>query len=194
MADRGRVPIGDIDLAIQGRGFASICLVLSVPFIQPIPLPGLSIIVGLGVAALGARIALGQAAGLPDFLKSREIAPETLRTITRVGLRIFSSLQRVVRPRMHFAVSGPFKNLVGVSMMISGLAMSLPIPPVILFSNSLPAWAIIALSIGYVQRDGLLTLVGHFIAIGTWAYFALWWEVIERGTLKLLQSVGWPPA
>ena len=62
----------------------------------------------------------------------------------------------------------------------------MPLPPVVLFSNGLPAFGVLLLCLGWIERDGLFALSGHLIAFGTWIYFATWWEV-----LKLALQAAW---
>jgi hypothetical protein len=40
------------------------------------------------------------------------------------------------------------------------------------FSNTLPAWGILLLAAGLLQRDGLLILLGYLFLLGTIVYFA----------------------
>lgn len=174
----GKITVAEIEDVLQGRGFATVCLVLSIPFVQPIPLPGLSVILGFAVIALGTRLTLGQSGGLPNFVRRREVDPLMLTKLIASARKIFSYVERFLGKRFDLMFRTPFLSLIGISIVASGLALSLPLPPVILFSNSLPAWSIIALCLGYLERDGLVVAVGHILAIATWIYFAFWWEAL----------------
>jgi hypothetical protein len=181
-----KISIAEIETILQGRGFATLNLILCIPFIQPIPLPGVSIFFGLAVMAFGLRLALGRSSGLPGFVTRREIDTANLRKISEGAIKLFSYVDRLFKPRFTFMLSPPLLSLLGVSMVLSGLALSLPLPPVILFSNSLPAWAVIFLCLGYLERDGLVMILGHCIALATWLYFAFWWEAVKFGFETLL--------
>lgn len=181
-----KISLAEIEAILQGRGFATINLILCIPFIQPIPLPGVSIIFGLAVMALGMRLALGRSTALPEFVTKRQIDTENLRRISEGAIKLFSYVDRLFKPRLGFMLTPPLLSLVGVSIVLSGLALSLPLPPVILFSNSLPAWAVILLCLGLLERDGLVIAIGHCIALATWLYFAFWWEAVKFGFETLL--------
>lgn len=185
-----KISIGEIEDVLQGRGFATICLVLCIPFIQPIPLPGLSLVLGGAMIALGLRMTLGAAGGLPDFVKRRQLETRTLHKMIQGSIKIFSRIERLFKPRLDLLLETPFLNLIGVSIVLCGVALSLPLPPVILFSNSLPAWSIILLSLGYLERDGLVILCGHILSLVTWCYFAFWWEAVKYGFQSLMER--WP--
>lgn len=179
------VTVAEIDRVLQGRGFATICMVLCLPFIQPIPLPGLSIAFGLGVMALGLRLALGSRRELPGFVRSRQLEVDKLRKIIHKVRQIFVYVEKLFKPRLLFMLRRPFLNIVGISIIASGLALSLPLPPVILFSNSIPAWSVIILALGYLERDGLMIAIGHGLAVATWIYFAFWWEAVKYGLMSI---------
>lgn len=181
-----KITVAQIEDILQGRGFASVSLILCIPFIQPIPLPGLSMVFGFAIMALGLRLAAGRGGGLPKFIKKRELDSAALRKIIARCQRIFSYVERFFKPRLSIMLRPPLQNVLGVSIVISGLAMSLPIPPIILFSNSLPAWAIIFLCLGFLERDGLVIVLGHILALATWCYFAVCWEAIKLGLQSLV--------
>jgi hypothetical protein len=178
--------VAEIEAVLQGRGFATLCLILCIPFIQPIPLPGLSVAFGCAIMALGLRLAFGTAGGLPEFVKRRELDTQTLHRIIQGASKVFSYVERLFKPRLGVMLRPPLLNFIGVSIILSGLALSLPLPPVILFSNSFPAWSIILLSLGYLERDGLVIVIGHVVAVATWCYFAIWWEAVRLGIESLI--------
>lgn len=185
-ATEEQISVGEIERVLDGRSFASICLVLCIPFIQPIPLPGLSVALGVAMIALGLRLAFGTAGGLPQFIKRQRINTRTLHKILQIATRLFTHAERLFKPRYTLLLRPPFLNLIGVSIMCCGVALSLPLPPVILFSNSLPAWGVICLALGYLERDGLVITLGHILAVATWIYFAFWWEAVQLGIDSLL--------
>ncbi len=178
VAGKTRVTIGDLEAHLDGRGFATIALILSLPFVQPIPLPGVSILFGLIHMAVGLRLTFGHHGGLPAWVKKRDVDAQSISRMALAGAKLFSKFERIFKPRLSVCFTSPLVNLIGVSQLISGLALSLPLPPVILFSNSIPAWAIIMLALGYLERDGLFIILGHMFAIATWLYFALWGELV----------------
>lgn len=181
-----KITVAEIENILQGRGFATLSLILCVPFIQPIPVPGVSIVFGVAIMILGMRLVMGTATGLPRFVTKRELKTETLHKITEGASKLFSYVERLFKPRLGFMLAPPMLSLVGVSIVLSGLALSLPLPPVILFSNSLPAWAVILLCLGYLERDGFVIAAGHCVAFATWCYFAFWWEAVKFGFQTLI--------
>ena len=69
--------------------------------------------------------------------------------------------------------------------MIAGLGLMLPFS--IPFSNHLPAWAVVLLSIGMMEQDGLCVLLGHLTAIFAWVFIAFTSVFAVRGFQQLLE-------
>ena len=59
-------------------------------------------------------------------------------------------------------------RLIGLGIVIARLGLMLPLP--IPFSNNIPAWAIVLLAIGMMEKDGLCVLLGHLTAIFSWVF------------------------
>jgi hypothetical protein len=184
-AEKTTIKVAELERLLPGRGFAAAIALLCLPFLQPIPVPGLSVAFGLVIAALGARLIFGNAGALPDFLSRREIDGSTLRKVLAGARRLFHRLDPLFRRRLLTLVEPPVGRLIGVSVILGGIAMALPLPPVVLFSTGLPAFGVLLLCLGLIERDGLVVLVGHLIALATWIYFAFWWEVVRLVALEI---------
>lgn len=183
-----RVTVADIEAVFQGRGAAALSLIFSLPFVQPIPVPGLSVVLGACVMVFGMRIAFGDGSArtLPDFVGRQSLKGATLRKLLGGARKHVARVERLFRCRLETLLQPPFGRITGIGMIASGLALALPLPPVIIFSNAIPAWSIIALTLGVIEKDGLFVLVGHVMAVGTWIYFACWYEVVRQSIAALL--------
>ena len=67
--------------------------------------------------------------------------------------------------------SGLGKYLSALAMILSAVALALPIPPIIPLTNTLPALAITLFCLGFLMRDGVMTILGHLMHITSWGYF-----------------------
>src|SRR5262245_40843190 len=74
LAERA-VTLREVLVALQGRAYLLLVLLLALPFITPIPLPGLSTPFGLAIALVAARLAAGQRPWLPKKLQRKELPP-----------------------------------------------------------------------------------------------------------------------
>ena len=95
-------------------------------------------------------------------------------------------LEKFVRPRLAFLYAGPgMLRLIGLGIVIAGLGLMLPLP--IPFSNNIPAWAVVLLAIGMMEKDGLCVLLGHLTAIFSWVFIALTSVFAVGGFQRLME-------
>ena len=184
--------LGELEQILQGRGFGMFLLLLALPFTFPIAVPGLSVPFGIVIMLIGLRLAAGRKPWLPGFILRREIKYAVLEKIIRVGLKLAVKMERVVKPRMHFLQRWPgMLNLIGLGIASGGLLLALPLPPLIPFSNTIPAFAVLFLTAGMIERDGLLVLLGHCVNVAAWIYFSVMFAAAGHGITRLWQHFGW---
>jgi hypothetical protein len=183
--------IGELEEILKGRGFGMFLLLLALPFTFPVAIPGLSVPFGIVIMLIGLRITLGQKPSLPTFILRRAVKYSILEKIVHIGLKLSVKLEKIARPRMHFLQRWPgMINLIGLGIASGGLLLSLPLPPLIPFSNTIPAFAVLFLTAGLIERDGLLVLIGHFVNIGAWVYFTIMFSVAGHGIHRLWEHFG----
>ena len=171
MADKP-VSLGSILTATRGRGFGLLLVLIALPFITPIPLPGLSTPFGMVVVIIGARLALGKRPWLPARLLQRELPPRFIGHALKAARVVVRWLEVLARPRFDFLHQQElYRRITGALIAFSGLLLLLPIP--VPFTNTLPALTVVLLSAGAVERDGLFFVGGTFLFVITLAYFAL---------------------
>lgn len=169
---------------LRGRGFDVLVIILVLPFCQPIPLPGLSTPFGLALMFFGFRIALRQRPWLPDWLLRREISYETLAKIVTTATAVAKRLEKVIHPRLRFVKHWwSFNALNGWTIASSAFLLMLPLP--IPFSNTIPAWSILLLSLGMMEEDGAVIVLGYLMAGAAWTYIATLWMLGEAGIQRL---------
>lgn len=151
---------------LSGKGRALILVFLSLPFCQPIQIPGLSTPFGLAIAFLGLRLAFGKKVWLPKSLLEKKVPVETLQKTADMAL----GLVRKVRPWIHPRISWlcySFANGLIISALGIFLALPLPIP----LSNLASAWSILLISLGILEDDGLFVLIGYVTSVMTFILF-----------------------
>ena len=159
---------------LQGRGLQMMIVLLCLPFLSPVTIPGISTPFGLAIALCGLRIAFGHKPWLPATILNRTISYHALEKMVHAGCRIYGKVEKVLRPRLSFFLVGPgMTMLVGMAIAVSGVALSLPIPPPFLLTNTIPGFAIVFLALGLMERDGVLILIGHVLTIVAVTYIVL---------------------
>ncbi|MEI6562626.1 MAG: exopolysaccharide biosynthesis protein [Verrucomicrobiota bacterium] len=171
-AEGRALSIGEMELLLQGRGFALILMLLAAPFLIP-SVPGLSTPFGAAISLMGACIACGRKPWLPQFVLRRELSFEMLRKILGVLIKLVVRMERLAKPRMHFLQRWPgMMNLIGLGIASGGFFLFLPIMVPVM--NTLPTLSILFLTAGMMERDGLFVILGHCFGIAAWIYFGAW--------------------
>jgi hypothetical protein len=174
----------ELKQALKGRGPAMLLILLALPFCF-FPIPGLSTPFGIAICLIGACLVIGCEPWLPRFIMRRRLSPTRLTQLLTGAVKMARQLEKFVRPRLAFLHTGPgMLQLIGLAIVIAGLGLMLPLP--IPFSNHLPAWAVVLLAIGMMEKDGLCVLLGHLTAIFAWLFIALTSLVTVRGLQKFL--------
>ncbi|MEZ0254024.1 MAG: exopolysaccharide biosynthesis protein [Chthoniobacter sp.] len=186
------VTLGELEQILKGRGFALFLLLMSLPFAFPVAIPGLSIPFGIVIMLLGLRITFGMKPSLPGFILRREVPRAMLEKIAGYGLKLATKMEKLVKPRMHFLQRWPgMINLIGLGIASGGFLLSLPLPPLIPFSNTIPAVSVLLLTAGLIERDGLLVFFGYLVNITAWIYFVLMFTLAGNGVAHLWAKFGW---
>ena len=158
----------------EGRGLYLVIVILCAPFIAPMPLPALSTIVGAVLGLLAIRLALDLPPRLPRFMGERPLPPSLKRVVLGGSVKLLRWIERFVRPRRTQWLGWPVAR-VGNALVILAMAlfMSLPVPPIMLFSNSLPSLAIILTAVSMMEEDGLMIWLAYAVCLVTVLWFAL---------------------
>src|SRR5262245_1570947 len=159
LADGQALPIGRVMTAMEERGYALAVLLLAFPFVLPIPSLGMSAPIGFFLALAGVALARGGTPSLPAFLQRRHIAFSALKAMAAAVDRARGAGGAVVRPRLRVVTSGPARAAIGLSLCCAAIVLALPIP--LPLSNFFPAAAIVLLSLGLIEGDGLMVMAGH---------------------------------
>lgn len=155
---------------LHGRGYVLLIMLLSLPFCQPIPLPGLSTPLGLIIGIIGARLALGQKPWLPQKLLDTKLPPKLFKKVFELTEKIVSWFERLLRPRWLWMTStARLEQLHAVPIVICAFLLLLPLP--LPFSNVIPAWGIMLIAGGLLERDGKFITGGYIAMIGGLSYF-----------------------
>lgn len=161
----------ELKQALKGRGSAVLLVLLALPFCF-IAIPGLSTPFGIAICSVGACLVIGREPWLPHCIMRRRLSTDRLAQLLSGAIKVARKLEKFVRPRLSFLHAGPgMLRLIGLGIFIAGLGLMLPLP--IPFSNSIPAWAVVLLAIGMMERDGLCVLLGHLTAIAAWVFIGL---------------------
>jgi hypothetical protein len=153
------------------RGLLMTCIVLCLPSMVPVPLPGLSVPQGFLIGLLGLGLLLNRAPMLPERILNYRLGRRNLHLILEKGTRLFARIEKLSHPRLDVLTRGLVIRAVNGTLLVVGAALLMapfPIP----FSNVLPAYAILFLAFGIMQRDGWLVMAAYAALVVSILYIA----------------------
>ncbi len=169
---------GALFKAMSLRSNALPALIFALPFVPPMPLPGFSLFGGSIIAIVGFRTALGKGPWLPSSIRRRKIPTKFFLKTFKIVEWSASKLEFLIKPRGQFLYHFKATNLViGFIIGVCGLIIANPLLPP--GTSTPPALTVVLLSLGLLEQDGVLVILGYigfllnliFFALLIWAFF-----------------------
>jgi hypothetical protein len=178
-----RITFGEMARRLRHRSFGLLTLVFSVPCVLPMP-PGIAGVCGMIIMIISVQMLMGlPAVALPPPLARRSMSRALLRRMMDGALPHVQRLERVCRPRLPVAHFRFGEAAIGLTLLVLGIIIALPIP---IIGNIPPGIATSIIAVGMSERDGLVVLIGMaatLIAVAVTSAMA--WAVI-RSLLAML--------
>lgn len=161
-AEREPVYIKTLFEVFGGRGFPLIIMMLSIPFCQPLQIPGFSTPFGLLIAFLGLRFVFNHKILLPQSILEKPLSKEFIDKLFVRSLWVLQKIKRFSHPRLVVLSKQPFMYaLNGVLTCLLGLLLALPLP--IPLTNIISGWSLLLLHFGLLEDDGLFIIAGYIL-------------------------------
>ncbi|MGL5905808.1 MAG: exopolysaccharide biosynthesis protein [Shewanella sp.] len=165
------ISLRDLLALVGEQGMLLFCILLTVPFLLPVSIPGISTPFGLLIVFIGVGVLLNKGPILPARLMERRFAAEQIKIILRKGASLLTRVDHVIQPRLLLLSTPRVHRCNGVLLILVAVLLMLPFGA-IPFTNTLPAWVILLICIGMLQRDGVFVALGYLLAIVTLAWFS----------------------
>ena len=189
--DHGAVTFNQLLAGSEGRGLFLVIILLCLPFITPITIPGVSTVLGPIIGLLAWRLALGRPPHLPAKFGARAVPDSFRKILLGGGVKFLRFIERGVKPRRTFWMRWRVTRLGNALLLVfMAFLMALPLPPFPPLTNTLPSYAIILVAASMMEEDGVMIWPGYAVAAGTVVYFAFWAELIAKQLVKWLHVVG----
>lgn len=162
-----------------------VSIFLSLVFLVPVSIPGVSTVFGSAILLIGISRLFSRKLWLPARIAQRTISASKLTNVLNRALVWFHRLEKISRPYRLVGLASENKMglLNKLSFILAAVLLMVPFG-FIPFSNTLPAIALIFLAVGTLQKDGRSILLGHFSNLVTIVYFAL---LITGGGMTLVE-------
>lgn len=157
------ITLGKVVEHVEEEALLILCLIAILPFMQPIPIPGLSSILGLIVLLQGVGLIVRGRPLLTNKMKNLHIPHEKFEIIYKAALK-FSVFSSKISAFKHPITNSRAVHVVcGISIVLAAAFLSLPLP--IPFSNLIPALSIFFICIGLLEEDLILIITGMGITV-----------------------------
>jgi hypothetical protein len=157
-----RVSLGDIADFLGTRSSGAWLLILALPMVVPVPMPGISVLFGVPLMIISAQLALGaRRPWLPAFILRQSMTrADYVGLIARMQPAV-ERFERLVRPRASWLANDWAKIPIGLICFVLAAIITLPIP----LGHLAPGAAICLLSLGLMEHDGIVVGVGFAAAV-----------------------------
>lgn len=176
------IKIGVLLKSADSGGFALLNLIFSLIIVIPTP-PPIATISALIVMFFSAQMVIGfREVWLPKFITEKSIKRTTLALIVGKSSLYLSKLEKFTRRRLTFMNYDIIEKFIGLVLFIlAGVSLT----PII-FANSVPGLAMIMVSFGLLNKDGLIIILGFII--GLISVFVVW-SILVFGQALVLKIV-----
>ncbi len=169
--------------SIGREGLLMLSVLLSLPFLLPVSIPGVSTVFGGLIMLIGVAELLGVKPWLPKKIAEFQFTQERISEILRTGSKWVQRLERLSRPRLTGFTNGLWYRFHCLMLILAAGLLLLPLG-LVPFSNTLPALACIFLSLALVNKDGLLAVAGIGFLIVSAIYFT---AIFMLGTAAVME-------
>ncbi len=158
------VTLAEVVMALGERSLLVGLIIFSLPNCIPAP-PAVGSIFALPVLIVAWQMLRGyEGLRLPQILARRRVAVKHLRWIAEKGLRPLRAVERRCRPRVQVLVSARAERRLAAYILVLAAVVLFPGP----MTNFLPAIGIVIISVGLLERDGLVVVYG-----AVWGFVAM---------------------
>lgn len=153
------------------KGHVLLILFLNLPFCQPIPIPGLSTALGVCIMIVAYFMMIDQPPWIPERLARVRIKKEFLIQVSEKLEALMKKLEKLIRPRVrNFFAPRSVRMITGFLLTVHAFLLSLPLP--IPFSNYFPAMVLFLLSLGTLEEDFFVMVLGYCAVVASTVFFA----------------------
>lgn len=166
------IPLVSIINILREQGAFCLLFFLTLPFLTPLQIPGLSTPFGILMSIIAFRKIFHPKIWIPKFLLNKTISSQELKKILKIAFKIESFFSKFFKPRFNYFFSNSYiKKFNFFVIAISSVILALPLP----FSNLFFAWIILFLSLGHLMNDGLAIIFGDslFIIFSLFVIFSI---------------------
>jgi hypothetical protein len=165
-----RATLRAVLVALEGKAYLVLIVLLALPFSAPVSVPGSSTPLGLAIVVIAVQLAFGRLPWLPRRMLEWRLPEGFFTKLVPGTQKVVRGLERILHPRLATLTSTSVSRGVHyITICVAALLLALPMP--IPFTNTLPGWAILLLACGLLERDGFFIVAGYAMLVATAVFF-----------------------
>lgn len=186
-AEKGSMTLQELVELLGEQSHHILIIIFCIPYLQPIPFPGLSSIFALVIIILSFFLLLQRPPWFPTKIQKFEFKQEILLRLLTASQNVWKKIGKIIHTRLSFVFKIPgAKTADFLMVLVSSLLLSLPLP--IPFSNLIPTLPIFFNSLGHLEEDGFLVIFSYILFILNILFFMSLGAGIFSGAELLLQK------
>ncbi len=170
----GNLNFSEIMDRFGSHGLLLMCALLTLVFLIPVSIPGVSTVFGAAILLVGVSRLFNKPVWLPARVRAHSFSTESLRPALLRGLTWVRRIEKVSRPhRLSSLAEGRLVDTINnLAFIFAAILLMAPFG-FVPFSNTLPGLALLFYAIALVQRDGVAILLGHLTSLLSVLYFGI---------------------
>ncbi len=158
--DSEHISISQIMGMLQQYGFSLLMIIFAMPCV--LPLPGISFIGGVPLTYFSVQILRGfTSPKIPTWLAKKQVTSESLINVINKALPYLEKFEKSFQWKFPIDNMLVATRLMGIFSLLFAIYITLPLP----LGNSLPSIGIILMSIGLLNKDLLLIIIGILVGM-----------------------------
>ena len=159
--------VGEAAERLSETGIGLALVFVCLPFLQPLPVGGLSTVLGPFVLLQGWQLVRGRhKLWLPRWIARRPLSERGSRILLSAGRKVLRLVDPLSRPRLRAVAQAERASGAGIALCGAMLTMPIPIP----LSNIACALPVVLWSLALLEDDGLFALLA-WLALGASVLF-----------------------
>jgi hypothetical protein len=173
------ITLGNLADCLKEEALLVLCLVSILPFMQPIPIPGVSTILGFVAMMQGLSLMFVHKPLLTKRMQAVTITHEKFEIFYKAAEKFTYFTDKLAIANHPWTNSKASRFICGLSIALSAAFLSLPLP--IPFSNFVPALSIGMVCLGLLEEDLILVIIGLSITVAViWMGILSYHLIAER--------------
>jgi hypothetical protein len=175
-----RVTVDEILARMSDKSLGACLILFAAPNLLPLP-PGVSSIFAVPLIFIAAQLMIGvKGLWLPKPIRRWSLGRASYRRLAHGMVRIMKRAESLVKPRMKFLTGAVPERVLGAFALILALVLLIPIP----LGHLPPAFSLLILGFGVMERDGLMSAAGVVCGVFSLGLIAS----ISTGLLALISG------